>query len=114
MEYKTIRESEKSAIKAYKQQQLQQNKKDKKSNKKSKEEKKFYKVQISLKTKVIFSVMGTITIILLTFLIFILRSYKINMTESVSNIGCAQAEQTASVYDSADGLYEKIQHFFEK
>ena len=35
------------------------------------------------------------------------------MTESVSNIGCAQAEQTASVYDSADGLYEKIQHFFE-
>ena len=84
-----------------------------KQNKKSKEEKKFYKVQISLKTKVIFSVMGTITIILLTFLIFILRSYKINMTESVSNIGCAQAEQTASVYDSADGLYEKIQHFFE-
>ena len=31
------------------------------------------------------------------------------MTESVSNIGCAQAEQTASVYDSADGLYEKRQ-----
>ena len=113
LEYKTIRESEKSAIKAYKQQQLQQNKKDKKANKKNKKEKKFYKVQISLKTKVIFSVMGTITIILLTFLIFILRSYKINMTESVSNIGCAQAEQTASVYDSADGLYEKIQHFFE-
>ncbi|MBQ8778013.1 MAG: adenylate/guanylate cyclase domain-containing protein [Treponema sp.] len=113
LEYKTIRESEKSAIKAYKQQQLQQIKKDKKANKKNKKEKKFYKVQISLKTKVIFSVMGTITIILLTFLIFILRSYKINMTESVSNIGCAQAEQTASVYDSADGLYEKIQHFFE-
>ena len=36
------------------------------------------------------------------------------MTEIVSNIGYAQAEQTASVYDSADGLYDKIQYFFEK
>lgn len=71
------------------------------------------KIQISLKTKVSFAILGTVTVILGSFMFFILNSYKSNMTESVSEIGCAQAEQTASVYDSADGRYEKILHFFE-
>lgn len=71
------------------------------------------KVKISLKTKVSLAILGTVTIILSSFMFFILNSYKKNMTESVSEIGCAQAEQTASVYDSAEGLYDKILHFFE-
>ena len=36
------------------------------------------------------------------------------ITESVSNTGRAQAEQAAAVYDSADGMNDKIQKFFDE
>ena len=36
------------------------------------------------------------------------------LTEAVSDVGRAQAEQTAAVYDSADGKYEKIATFFNE
>lgn len=134
-EYKEIKKAEKIANKVYKQKQkneLKQNKKSAKDQKKNKDltesktkntkiqklkekdkEETKNRIKTSLKSKVIFFVLGTIAIILFSFMFFILRGYKTSMTESVSDIGYSQAEQTASVYDSADGLYEKIQHFFE-
>lgn len=131
-EYKEIKYAEKIANKVVKQKDRQDKKENKKLNKelsksktlndsltkseklpKQKEKKERTKLKTSVKRKVSFLVLGTITIILFSFMFFILKSYKTNMTEIVSNIGYAQAEQTASVYDSADGLYEKIQYFFE-
>lgn len=68
--------------------------------------------RISIKTKLIFSVFGTITILLITFAILILRGYKNQITEAVSDIGRSQSEQTAAVYESAEGEYKKITNFF--
>ena len=46
------------------------------------------------------------------FTILILHSYKKMFTEAVSDVGRSQAEQTSTVYDSADGKYEKIAPYF--
>lgn len=75
---------------------------------------KFRFEHLSIKTKFIFVITGLIIIILLAFMLLILNSYKTMFTEAVSDVGRAQAEQTAAVYDSADGKYEKIAAFFEE
>ena len=70
--------------------------------------------RLSVKTKFTFVITGLIIIILLAFMLLILNSYKKMFTEAVSDVGRAQAEQTAAVYDSAEGRYEKIATFFEE
>ncbi len=77
-------------------------------SKENKEQKKSTKIKI----KLFITVIGTITIILVTFSIIILRRYNKMMTEALSNAGKTQAEQTAAVYDSAEGKYDKIASFF--
>lgn len=76
-----------------------------------KQEKKFY---LSIKTKITTTVIFTITLILSSFAFVVLTNYKKTITESVSDIGRSQAEQTASVYDSAEGKNDKISAFFEE
>lgn len=68
--------------------------------------------RISIKTKLLFSVIGTIAILLFTFASLILRGYKSQITEAVGDIGRSQSEQTAAVYESAEGEYKKITNFF--
>ena len=70
--------------------------------------------RLSIKTKFTFVITGVIIVILLTFMLLILNSYKKMFTEAVSDVGRAQAEQTAAVYDSAEGKYDKIATFFEE
>mgnify|MGYP002623873555 CR=1 FL=1 len=70
--------------------------------------------RLSIKTKFTFVITGTIIVILLAFMLLILNSYKKMFTEAVSDVGRAQAEQTAAVYDSAEGKYDKIATFFEE
>ena len=70
--------------------------------------------RISIKTKFTFVITSLIIVILLAFMLLILNSYKRMFTEAVSDVGRAQAEQTAAVYDSADGKYEKIATFFNE
>ncbi len=67
----------------------------------------------SIKTKLTATIIGSILLILLTFTLLILKGYKKNITEAVSDIGRSQSEQTAAVYDSAEGEYKKIANFFE-
>ena len=81
----------------------------KKMQNKSKE-----RTKISIKTKLTFTIITAIAIILVVFMILILRSYKIMFTEAVSDVGRSQAEQTAVIYDSADGKYEKISVYFNQ
>ena len=69
---------------------------------------------VSIRTKVLLTILSTIVVILSAFTFFILRDYHSMITESVSNTGRAQAEQAAAVYDSADGMNEKIQKFFDE
>lgn len=69
---------------------------------------------VSIRTKVLLTILSTIILILLGFTFFILRDYHSMITESVSNTGRAQAEQAAAVYDSADGMREKILLFFDE
>lgn len=69
---------------------------------------------LSIKTKFTFVITGVIVVILFTFMLLILNSYKKMFTEAVSDVGRAQAEQTAAVYDSAEGKYAKIAAFFEE
>ena len=66
-----------------------------------------------IKRKLFVAVIGTIFAILLTFSIIILRRYDKMMTEALSATGKTQAEQTAAIYDSADGKNDKISSFFE-
>lgn len=68
----------------------------------------------SIKTKLTITIISTIAIILLIFMILVLRNYRIMFTEAISGVGYAQAEQTANVYDSADGRYEKISIYFDQ
>ena len=68
----------------------------------------------SLKTKLTITIISTIAVILVIFMSLVLRNYRIMFTEAVSGVGGAQAEQTANVYDSADGRYEKISVYFEQ
>lgn len=66
-----------------------------------------------IKTKLFFVVIGSIVVILSTFSFIVLNRYKKMMTEALSDAGRTQAEQTAAVYDSAEGKYDKISAFFE-
>ena len=70
------------------------------------------KTKISIKTKLTLTIIGVIAVIMVFFTILILRSYKKMFTEAVSDLGRSQAEQTSTVYDSADGKYEKIAPYF--
>ena len=70
--------------------------------------------KLSVKRKFTFVIIGVIIVILLTFMLLILNRYKNMFTEAVSDVGRAQAEQTAAVYDSAEGKYSKIAAFFEE
>ena len=70
------------------------------------------KTTISIKTKLTFSIISVIAVIMVIFTILILHSYKKMFTEAVSDVGRSQAEQTSTVYDSADGKYEKISPYF--
>ena len=72
------------------------------------------KLFISIRTKVLLTILSAIIVILSAFTFFILRDYHSMITESVSNTGRAQAEQAAAVYDSADGMNEKIAKFFDE
>ena len=66
-----------------------------------------------IKTKMFLVVIGSIVIILSTFSFIVLNRYKKMITEALSDAGRTQAEQTATVYDSAEGKYDKISTFFE-
>ncbi|MCR5613306.1 adenylate/guanylate cyclase domain-containing protein [Treponema sp.] len=70
------------------------------------------KTKLSIKTKLIFTIISAIAVILLVFTFLILTSYKTMFVEAVSDVGRSQAEQTANIYDSADGKYEKISVYF--
>lgn len=70
------------------------------------------KTKISIKTKFTLTIIITIFVIMVIFTILILHSYKKMFTEAVSDVGRSQAEQTSTVYDSADGKYEKISPYF--
>ena len=70
------------------------------------------KTKISIKTKLTLTIISVIAVIMVFFTILILRSYKKMFTEAVSDVGRSQAEQTSTVYDSADGKYEKIAPYF--
>lgn len=70
--------------------------------------------KLSIKSKFTFVIIALIIVILFTFMLLILNRYKKMFTEAVSDVGRAQAEQTAAVYDSAEGKYEKIARFFEE
>ena len=72
------------------------------------------KLFVSIRTKVLVTILSTIIVILSAFTFFILRDYHSMITESVSNTGRAQAEQAAAVYDSADGMNDKISKFFDE
>ena len=72
------------------------------------------KSKISIKTKLTLTIISVIAIIMVIFTILILRSYKKMFTEAVSDVGRSQAEQTSTVYDSADGKYEKIASYFSQ
>ena len=70
------------------------------------------KTKISIKTKLTLTIISVIAVIMVIFTILILHSYKKMFTEAVSDVGRSQAEQTSTVYDSADGKYEKISPYF--
>ncbi len=72
------------------------------------------KTKISIKTKLTITIISVIAVIMVFFTILILRSYKKMFTEAVSDVGRSQAEQTSTVYDSADGKYEKIAPYFSQ
>lgn len=68
----------------------------------------------NIKTKLTLSIISTIAIILITFMVLILRRYENLITETVSETGRTQAEQTAAIYETAEGKYEKILYFFNQ
>ena len=70
--------------------------------------------RLSVKTKFTFVITGLIIVILMAFMLLILNTYKNMFVEAVSDVGRAQAEQTAAVYDSADGRNDKISAFFDE
>ncbi len=72
------------------------------------------KTKISIKTKFTVTFISVIAVIMLIFTFLILHSYKKMFTEAVSDVGRSQAEQTSTVYDSADGKYEKIAPYFSQ
>lgn len=83
-------------------------------SKQESKEKELQQKKTKIKTKLFITVIGSITIILVTFSAIILNRYQKMMIEAVSATGKTQAEQTASVYDSADGKNDKISAFFNE
>lgn len=67
----------------------------------------------SIKTKIILTLVLSISAVLALFTFTILKAYKTMITEAVSDVGKTQAEQTAAVYDYAEGKYEKISAYFD-
>lgn len=67
--------------------------------------------QTHIKTKLTLTIMTTLSLILILFMILVLHSYQRMFTIAISDTGYSQAQQTANVYDSADGTYEKIKTF---
>lgn len=78
-----------------------------------KNQKKRYR-RTSLKTKLTLIIIGTITIILFSFMSLILRRYQNLITETVTEAGRTTAEQTAAIYETAEGKNEKISYFFNQ
>lgn len=67
----------------------------------------------SVKTKIILTLVLATSVILALFTVIILNAYKKMITEAVSDVGKTQAEQTAAVYDSAEGKFDKISSYFD-
>ena len=87
---------------------LRQEEIEKSKNKKNNDKK------TSLKTKLTLFIIGTISIILFSFMVLILRRYQNLITETVTEAGRTTAEQTAAIYETAEGKYEKILYFFNQ
>lgn len=77
-------------------------------------EKKVNDKKTSLKTKLTLIIIGTIIIILFSFMVLILRRYQNLITETLTEAGRTTAEQTAAIYETAEGKYEKILYFFNQ
>lgn len=69
---------------------------------------------ISIRTKVLVTILITILTLLGIFTAFILHDNHKMIVAAVGNTGRAQAEQAAAVYESAEGMNEKVQVFFEE
>ncbi len=72
------------------------------------------KIKFSIKTKVTLTIIGTITVILVVFMLLILNIYKKSYTEAVSSMGRAQAERSAHLYVEANGRNDKISASFNE
>lgn len=72
------------------------------------------KIGFSIKTKVTLTIIGTISVILVVFMILILSIYKKSYTEAVSSMGRAQAERAAKLYVEASGKNAKISQSFDE
>lgn len=72
------------------------------------------KIRFSIKTKVTLTIIGTISTILLVFMLLILNIYKKSYTEAVSSMGRAQAERSAHLYVEANGRNDKISASFDE
>ena len=72
------------------------------------------KKKISIKTKLTLSIIGAITVILFSFMVLILRRYQNLITETVTDAGRTHAEQTAAIYETAEGKNDKISYFFSQ
>lgn len=77
-------------------------------------EKKLNAKKTSLKTKLMLSLLVIIAVILFSFMTLILVRYENLITETVTEAGRTTAEQTAAIYETAEGKYEKISHFFNQ
>lgn len=72
------------------------------------------KIKFSIKTKVTLTIIGTISVILLAFMLLILNIYRKSYTEAVSSMGRAQAERAANLYVEADGKNALISQSFNE
>jgi len=72
------------------------------------------KIKFSIKSKVTLTIIGTITVILVAFMLLILNIYKKSYTEAVSSMGRAQAERSAHLYVEANGKNDKISASFNE
>ncbi len=70
------------------------------------------KIKFSIKTKVTLTIIGTISVILVIFMLLILNIYKKSYTEAISSMGRAQAERSAHLYVEANGRNDKISTSF--
>lgn len=74
------------------------------------EQKTKYSIKTKLKLVILISLFSVIT----SLIYLILSNNKKMFIEAVSDMGRTRAEQTANVYDSADGMYEKILQYFDQ